>query len=340
MKPTIHDVAKCANVSISTVSRVMNSPETVGMEKRTKVLEAIEALQYQPNAFARGLIFKKSDTLGVMIPDVENPYYAGVIRGMQDAAIMLNYSLMICYTDGVKERTVAYIQSFSEKQVDGIVFVSDTLQVEYYAEMQSSRLPFVLASANAPEYDIPSVDIDDERAAYDAVKHLIEWGHRQIGMIGFAMTDRLSGVPRYKGFQRALSEFGLEVMVTCVEHAEYRFQHAHAAAEKLFKRCPELTAVFTASDELAMGTISYLRENGKSVPEHVSVIGFDNIRMAEMFIPKLTTMDQPTYDIGYRSVQKLHELITNGSVEVLREKLPHRLVIRESTKRYEPEKMK
>ncbi|OME80624.1 LacI family transcriptional regulator [Paenibacillus sp. FSL A5-0031] len=334
MKSTIRDVAKYANVSISTVSRVMNAPETVVEEKRTKVLEAIEALQYQPNGFARGLIYKKSDTLGVMIPDIENPYYAGLIRGMQDAAVMLNHSLMICNTDRDKQRTISYVQSFFEKQVDGIIFTSDSLHEEYYEEMQRYRLPFVLASTNAPEYDIPSVDIDDEQGAYDAVKHLIEAGHRRIGMIGFPLGITISGEPRYTGFKKALQEFNLSENENCIEFAIHRFEHAYDAAERLFTRCPDLTAVFAASDEFAMGAISYLRDNGKSVPEQMSVVGFDNIRMAQMFIPKLTTIDQPTYDIGYRSVEKLHELITTGKVEVLREKLPHHLIVRESTKSY------
>lgn len=332
MKSTIRDVAKYANVSISTVSRVMNAPDTVVEEKRTKVLEAIEALQYQPNGFARGLIYKKSDTLGVMIPDIENPYYAGLIRGMQDAAVMLNHSLMICNTDRDKQRTIAYVQSFFEKQVDGIIFTSDSLHEEYYEEMQRYRLPFVLASTNAPEYDIPSVDIDDVQGAYDAVRHLLDAGHRKIGMIGFPLGETISGEPRYNGFKQALRQFGLSEYEECIEFAEHRFEHAFEAAERLMSRCPDLTAIFAASDEFAMGAISYLREQGKAVPEHVSVIGFDNIRMAQMFIPKLTTIDQPTYDIGYRSVLKLHELITSGKVAVLREKLPHHLIVRESTR--------
>ncbi|MNZ92049.1 Catabolite control protein A [compost metagenome] len=334
MKSTIRDVAKYANVSISTVSRVMNAPESVVLEKRQKVLEAIEALQYQPNAFARGLIYKKSQTLGVMIPDIENPYYAGLLRGMQDAAVLYSNSLMICNTDRDKERTVAYVQSFFEKQVDGIIFASDSLHTEYYEEMQRYRLPFVLASTNAPEFNIPSVDIDDEQGAYDAVQHLIESGHRRIGMIGFPLGETISGQPRYDGFCKALREAGLESHVNNIEFAEHRFEHAYQAAALLLARCPELTAIFAASDEFAMGAISYLRDNGKSVPEQMSVIGFDNIRMASMFIPKLTTIEQPTYDIGYRSVLKLHELITTGGVEVMREKLPHQLIVRESTLPY------
>ncbi|MBJ6362000.1 LacI family DNA-binding transcriptional regulator [Paenibacillus sp. GCM10012307] len=331
MKATIRDVAKYANVSISTVSRVMNAPDTVTVEKRDRVLKAIEALQYQPNAFARGLIYKKSDTIGVMIPDIENPYFTGLIRGMQDAAVRLNHSLMICNTDRDKQRTINYVRSFFEKQVDGFIFASDSLHKEYYEEMERYHLPFVLASTNAPEYNIPSVDIDDEQAAFEAVRHLIVSGHRNIGMINMPLDRTISGQPRYEGFLRALDEAGLHHCNPFVEYAEHRYSDAYEAAARLFARHPELTAVFAASDEFAMGTISYLRDQGKTVPGQVSVIGFDNIRMAEMFIPKLTTIEQPTYEIGYRSVQMLHELITKGKVRVLREKLPHRLIIREST---------
>jgi len=333
MKSTIRDVAKYANVSISTVSRVMNAPDSVVPEKRNRVLEAIEALQYQPNAFARGLIYKKSDTLGVMIPDIENPYYAGLIRGMQDAAVKLNHSLMICNTDRDPERMVAYVQNFFEKQVDGIVFASDSLSQEYYEEMNRYRMPFVLASTNAPEFDIPSVDIDDEAAAYEAVRYLIDSGHREIGMINFPISETISGEPRYAGYCQALQDAGLDPCAERVESASHRFQDAHAAAGRLLASYPQLTAIFAASDEFAMGAISYAREQGIAVPDRLSVIGFDDIRMAEMYIPKLSTVMQPVYDIGHQAVMKLHELITKGTVDVMREKLPHRLIVRESTRR-------
>lgn len=330
MKPTIRDVAREANVSISTVSRVMNAPETVVPDKRQRVLEAIERLQYQPNGFARGLIYKRSDTLGVMIPDIENPYYSGLLRGMQDAAVELNHSLMICNTDRDKQRMVAYVQHFFEKQVDGIVFASDALYEEYYEEMKRYRLPFVLASTNAPDYDIPSVDIDDEQAAYDAVRHLIELGHRELGMVCFTLKDTISGMPRYTGFRRALDEAGLGHCAAYVDYAAHRYEDGYAAASRLLDREPQLTAVFAASDEFAMGVISCARDRGISVPDQLSVIGFDDIRMARMFIPRLTTVMQPVYDIGVRAIHKLHELITTGEVRVMRERLPHRLIVRES----------
>lgn len=332
MKPTIRDVARMAQVSISTVSRVMNAPESVVESKRERVLEAIEKLQYQPNSFARGLIYKKSFTLGLLIPDIENFYYSGIIRGMQDACIKLGYSLMICNTDRDKDRLLSYIDILHEKQVDGIVFASDVLFPEYYDKLLRCKIPFVLLSTHSDEYDIPCVEIDDEAAAYDAVKFLIDLGHREIGMIGFNHENSISGPPRHEGFVRALTEAGLEHNARKIRCATHRFEHAYDAAHELFTDYPELTAVFCVADEFAMGVISYLRDRSILVPGQVSVVGFDNLRIANMFIPKLTTIAQPIYEMGYRAAEKLHELATTGKVDVVRERMPHKLVVRESSR--------
>ncbi|SMF89795.1 transcriptional regulator, LacI family [Paenibacillus uliginis N3/975] len=332
IKSTIRDVARMAQVSISTVSRVMNTPDSVAESKRNRVLEAIEKLQYQPNSFARGLIYKKSFTLGLLIPDIENFYYTGIIRGMQDACIKFGYSLMICNTDRDKDRLLSYIDTFHEKQVDGIVFASDVLYPEYYEKLVRTKIPVVLLSTHSDEYDIPCVEIDDEAAAYDAVKFLIELGHREIGMIGFNHDNSISGPPRYEGFARALTEAGLERNVGKIRFATHRFEHAYDAAHELFTDYPELTAVFCVADEFAMGVISYLKDRNVLVPGQVSVVGFDNLRMANMFIPKLTTIAQPIYELGYRAAEKLHELATTGNVSVLRERMAHKLIVRESSR--------
>ncbi|PQP91131.1 LacI family DNA-binding transcriptional regulator [Paenibacillus sp. AR247] len=332
MKPTIRDVAKMAGVSISTVSRVMNSPDSVVEAKRSRVLEAIEKLQYQPNAFARGLIYRKSFTLGLLIPDIENMYFAGIIRGMQDACVKLGYSLMICNTDRDKDRLLSYIDAFREKQVDGIVFASDILYPEYFEKLTACRIPFVLLSSHSDEFEVPSVEVDDEEAAYEAVKFLIELGHREIGMIGFNHVNSVSGPPRYEGFVRAMKEGGLTHNIGKVAYAEHRFEQAYHASHELFSAHPDITAVFCVADEFAMGTISYLKDRNILVPGQVSVVGFDNLRMANMFIPKLTTVAQPIYELGYRAAEKLHELLTTGSVKVPKEMMKHKLIVRESSR--------
>jgi LacI family transcriptional regulator len=333
MKPTIRDVAKMAEVSISTVSRVMNAPESVVESKRSRVLEAIQDLKYQPNALARGLIYKKSNTLGVMIPDVRNPYYGNVIRGMEDAAKKLGYNLMICNTDHDKKRLISYLRSFYEKQIDGIVFTSDFMYPDYYEAIQRYMLPVVLVSTQSYDYELPSVNINDEQGGYDATKYLIELGHKKIGMVCFSLTDSMSGLSRYRGFLRALREFDLERSCgRCVEFAGYWFDDAEEAAGHLFAKHPDLTAVFAVSDEFAMGIISYLHSRNTAVPDQVSVVGFDDIRMARMTIPKLTTIAQPMYELGHRGIEKLHEIIEGGESAELREIMPHRLIVRDSSR--------
>lgn len=331
MKSTIRDVATMAGVSISTVSRVMNAPHSVVEHKRKKVLAAIEALQYKPNGLARGLIYKKTNTLGVIIPDIQNPYYAGVIRGVEDASKALGYSVMICNTDRDQRRLFSYMQKLNEKRVDGILYTSDVVTPEYYEEIQSYRTPLVLVATHSLEYDLPSVKIDDEAAAYDAVKYLISLGHRSIGMISFELTDTIAGLPRYEGFQRALREHGLDAVGQQVMFAEHWHDDAYCATERLLKLYPEITAIFTTSDEFAMGVLSYAHEKGIRVPEQLAVIGFDNIRMAQFTIPKLSTIAQPVYRMGYRAVEKLDVHIRGESDATLREYLPHELIVRSST---------
>lgn len=330
MKPTIRDVARLAQVSISTVSRVMNTPESVVMEKRRRVQQAIEELHYQPNALARGLISRKSNTLAALIPDIRNPFYSGVIRGMEDAAKQYGYSLLICNTDRDQSHLISYLENFNEKQIDGILFASDAVYPDYYRELQRFQFPLVLVCTYSPEYDIPTVRIDDEQAAYDATSHLIRLGHRKLGLICFSLTNSINGMPRYQGFQRALREHGLTACSGNVEFADEWFEHSYEATSRLFHKYPDLTAVFATSDEFALGTISYLHDQGAAVPGDVSVIGFDDIRFANMTIPKLTTIAQPVYDIGFKAVEKLHELIVSGKVALSKEVLAHRLVARES----------
>ena len=333
-KPTIRDVARLANVSISTVSRVMNAPDTVIRSKQERVLNAINELKYKPNALARGLIYKKTNTLGVVIPDIRNSYYADIIRGMEDASKKLGYNLIICNTDHDRNRLFSYLSNFDERQVDGILFTSEPITPDYHKELKRLRKPVVLVSTHSLDYELPSVRINDEEAAYDAAKHLIESGHRSIGWIGFDLSDSIAGLTRYQGYIRAHRDFGLPIRQENIHLVRLWSDDSMDAAHRLFLQNPDLTAVFTASDELAIGLLCYLNERGIPVPEQVSVIGFDNIRMSRFTIPKLTTVAQPMYEIGYRSVEKLHARIEGAEDPILREYLPHELILRSSTRAF------
>ncbi|QZT33816.1 LacI family transcriptional regulator [Caldalkalibacillus thermarum TA2.A1] len=332
-RATIRDVAEKAGVSISTVSRVLNNPEAVTEEKGKKVLEVIEELGYSPNALARGLIHKRTKTLGVLVPDVSNIYAAGVLRGMEDAARERGLNLIICNTDLKRERMTEYLHILSEKQVDGIIYTSEPVFPDVYEAFQRLKLPVVLASTHSLEYPLPSVKIHDEQAAYEATQYLIKQGHTEIGMISGPLSDPIAGLPRLQGYMRAILEQNWHYhFEQTVEYGHYRYEDGFEAMERLHRKYPQLTAVFCASDEMALGVISYLAQQGMSVPHDVSVVGFDNTRIAHICLPKLTTVSQPLHDIGYCTVQKMEELLEHGEVKELRTYLPHQLVIRDSVR--------
>lgn len=335
MKSNIRDVAKLANVSISTVSRVLNNPKMVSTEKKEKVLQAIKELKFTPNALARGLIYRRTQTIGVLIPDVSNFFSAEVLRGMEDAARESNNTLIICNTDLNKDRMFSYLETLNEKQVDGIVFTSEPVYPDYYDIFEKLNIPVVLAATHSLEYDIPSVKINDEQAAFDATEYLVKKGHQNIGMISGFATDPIAGLPRLQGFMRAMRTYEIDIDVhSQVEYGDYRYGGGYQAMQKLFEKRSDLTAIFAASDEMALGAISFLHYKGLQVPEDVSVIGYDNTRISSMCIPKLTAVAQPLYKMGFDAVKKLEELLANGEVHELRSYLPHEIIERESAKEF------
>jgi len=333
LRITIKDVAKLANVSISTVSRVMNNPIAVQEEKRIRVQAAIEELNFEPNSFARGLINNRSHTIGVLIPDILNPYYSGVIRGMEDAAKSLDYALIICNTDRDEQRTLSYLHNFRNKHIDGILYTSDFMRPSYYKEIDQYHMPVVLVSTESKEYPLSSIMIDDEKGAFDAVTYLIALGHNNIAFLGFTLPDPITGEKRYRGFKRALREGN--IYDQCKEYIAFAnnwFEEAYRSVAQLMQKHPQITAIFACSDEFAMAAIAYLHDNNLQVPKNVSVVGFDNVRMSWMVTPRLTTIAQPMYDIGYKAVLLLHNQLTNVYNSPTQIILPHELVIRESTR--------
>lgn len=331
---TIKDVAKLAGVSISTISRVLNAPDKVTKEKRERVLRAIEQLKYHPNALARGLIHKKTKTLGILIPDISNYYYAEMFRGMEDAAQEFGHNIIICNTDKDKQRMISALRSMKEKQIDGFVFTSEPVYPDYYDIFNQLGLPVVLASTQSLEYAIPSVKIDDELAGFDAGQYLIDCGHRRIAMISGPHLDPIAGMSRLQGFMRAMRTNGLDFdSARCVEYGDYRYDDGYTAMERLWSKNPELTAVFAASDEMALGAIYYLYRSGIRVPDEVSVLGLDNTRIASMSLPRLTTVAQPIYEIGYKAVRTLQEVLDGAGPSTLRTYLPHQIVVRDTVKK-------
>ncbi|MDG0793359.1 catabolite control protein A [Cohnella ginsengisoli] len=330
MTVTIYDVAREAGVSMATVSRVVNNNPNVKPQTRKKVYEAIERLGYRPNAVARGLASKKTTTVGVVIPDIANANFAEVARGIEDIANMYHYNIILCNADKRKEKEIRVINTLLEKQVDGLLFMGGVVTDEHIQAFNTSNVPIVLCATTDEKGTMPSVDIDHETAAYDAVRKLIAEGHARIAMISGTLQDPANGFARYQGYKRALEESGIAFDESLVRVGNYRYESGIEAVQYFLELAERPTAVFAATDEMAIGAIHGIQDAGLSVPGDISVIGVDNIRLASMVRPLLTTVAQPMYDIGAVSMRLLTKLMKKENVEQARVTLHHELIVRNS----------
>jgi LacI family transcriptional regulator len=332
LNPTIKDVAKYANVSIATVSRIVNGLPGYTEDTKKKVQEAIEALGYQPNAIARGLINKRTQTIGVLFPEVSGMLSSEVLEGVENAAHDGGFSVIVCNTTSSGKRTVKYLRLLQEKRVDGIIFASENVKEEYYKIFQEMQVPVVLVST-ASQFDLPFVRVDDYEGAFRATEYLIQKGHKQIGMIGGSFDDPIAGVPRMKGFQNALEKHGLDFTDQHMTSNEgYRFQNGKESLPLLLDKLPRMTAVFAASDEMAIGAMAAAHQLGIRVPEELSIIGYDNLKIAEMCYPALTTVSQPLKEMGQSAGEILVKLIKGKEKEAESRYMPFTIVERQSVR--------
>lgn len=329
MTVTIYDVAREAGVSMATVSRVVNNNPNVKPQTRKKVFEAIERLGYRPNAVARGLASKKTTTVGVVIPDISNTMFSEVVRGIEDIANMYHYNMILCNSDKRKDKEIRVINTLLEKQVDGLVFMGGVITDEHIEAFRNS-VPIVLCATTDANHAIPSVDIDHESAAYDAVKVLIDHGHRNIGMISGNLQDPSNGFARYQGYKRALEESGIEFRESHVRISGYRYEAGIETMEYFLGLQDRPTAIFTATDEMAIGAIHAIQDHGLRVPEDIAVMSVDNVRMASMVRPQLSTVAQPMYDIGAVSMRLLTKLMKKEPVTDPVVVLQHEIIMRKS----------
>ncbi|MGG4035150.1 catabolite control protein A [Paenibacillus cisolokensis] len=330
MTVTIYDVAREAGVSMATVSRVVNNNPNVKPQTRKKVYEAIERLGYRPNAVARGLASKKTTTVGVVIPDISNAIFAEVARGIEDIANMYHYNIILCNSDKKKEKEIRVINTLLEKQVDGLLFMGGAVTDEHLQAFKTANVPIVLCATTDENGVIPSVDIDHEAAAYDAVSTLIAQGHKRIAMISGTLQDPSVGFARFSGYKRALEQGGLKYDETLVRIGNYRYESGVEAMNYFLDLPEKPTAVFSATDEMAIGAIHAIQDHGLKVPADISVISVDNSRMASMVRPQLTTVAQPMYDIGAVSMRLLTKLMKKENVEQSKVVLPHEVISRQS----------
>ncbi len=312
----IQDVALRAKVSIATVSRVVNQSEhKVNPATREKVLKAIQELDYRPNALAKGLLMKKTMTIGIIIPTISNPYYAEIVRGIQDEADRAGYTAMIHNTDGKQDRIVRHIYLLREKSVDGVIFSGGIINgYETLSSLRELKERVVVVGRHA--VDFPAVMVDNMGGATQAVQHLIDLGHRRIGCIA-GPEGSTTAADRLTGYRNALAQNGMAFRPQLVKRGTWSPDSGYLLAGELLAG-ERPTAILCANDQMAFGAIKAAREAGKNVPRELAVVGFDNVPTGSYFDPPLTTVEIPMYEIGVAAMRMLINLLSGDPFDKLR----------------------
>lgn len=332
MTVTIYDVAREANVSMATVSRVVNGNQNVKPSTRKKVLEVIERLEYRPNAVARGLASKKTTTVGVIIPDISNNIYAEAARGIEDIATMYRYNIILANSDQNEEKELTLLDTMLGKQVDGIVMMSDVVTPKLHQSIGHSPVPIVLAGSVDETNEFASVNIDYFQASYEAVQMLISNGHKQIAFVSGPLAYTINSKFMLEGYKKALEDAGIAIDEKYILPEDGSYDSGMEAWSALSALEEPPTAYFAGSDELAIGLIHGAQDDGRSVPEDIEVISFENSKLARMVRPQLTSVVFPLYDIGAVAMRLLTKLMNKEKVEEKSVILPHRIEIRDSVK--------
>ncbi|MDN4493707.1 catabolite control protein A [Ureibacillus aquaedulcis] len=332
MTVTIYDVAREANVSMATVSRVVNGNQNVKPATRKKVLEVIERLEYRPNAVARGLASKKTTTVGVIIPDISNNIYAEAARGIEDIATMYRYNIILANSDQNEDKELNLLDTMLGKQVDGIVMMSDAVTEKLHQSMDHSPVPIVLAGSVDETDKFPSVNIDYFQASLEAVQMLIANGHKRIAIVTGPLAYTINSKFKIEAYKKALSDANIVIDEKLIISDDDTYDSGLEAWESLSELEQPPTAFFAGSDELAIGLIHGAQDNGKKVPDEIEVISFENSKLARMVRPQLTSVVLPLYDIGAVAMRLLTKLMNKENIEDQSVIIPHRIEMRNSVK--------
>jgi LacI family transcriptional regulator len=298
------DVAGEAGVSLMTVSRVINNKGDVSPATRQQVLDVIERLGYRPSGIARGLATKRTDTLGLVMPDVANPFFANVARGAEEEAYAEGYNVFLCNTGEDRERELAVLQSLEEKRVDGVILCSSRLNDHELQTMASHYPAVVLVNRRLAEGEAGMVLVDDEVGGQLTLQHLLQSGRRAVGFLAGPPASR-SGQERTKGYRAALDTAGLPYNTEWVRHCSPSVEGGQKTAQELLIAHPTLTALVCYNDLVAIGALQACANLGRRVPDDLAVIGYDDIPLAALITPPLTTCRVPQYELGAQAMQLL-----------------------------------
>ncbi len=328
MKPTIRNVAQEAGVSISTVSKVIHQTGSISEQTRKKVLQAMSKLNYHPDIAAASLRGKRTKVIGLLIPDISNPFYAEVARSIEDRSCELGFNVMMCNTDNDIEKEKTYLSLLASQRIDGLVVASAFRSTDLLEDMVEQGVPIALIASEIPKLSIDTVTVDDYKGGYLATSYLLSLGHKKIAII---VENVRSNVPRLEAFKDAMEEAELPILDGYIIHTEALIQKGYESALQLLSLQERPTAIFACNDLLAAGVIQAAKEMGLNIPDDLSVVGFDNTVLSTTTSPMLTTVAQPVKEMGLKVVDLLTKEMQAAKPYKERLLLSPELIIRQST---------
>jgi len=333
VKVTIKDIARLAEVSTATVSKVMNQKdEKISLATRERVMKIINEVGYVPNRIASSMVTKRTKTLGLIIPDIANPFFPELARGAEDLANREGYTLILCNSDNSLEKEDAYIEMLQEKMVDGIIFTASSSRIEVGLALQKVRIPVITVDRDIEGLQSQGkIVVDNESGAFDAVTYMLNQGYKKILHLSGPMTSK-PAMDRYNGYLRALKTQGIKPMDGHLISGTYTGEWGFSGVQSLIESGMSFDGIFCGNDLIALGALKALQLNNIDVPKQVGLVGFDDIYMAQLVSPELTTVRQPKYEMGYQAAELLINMIQNNGSELQQNILSTHLVVRGTTK--------
>lgn len=331
---SIYEIAKKAGVSIATVSRVLNNSKFVKDSTKKLVLKVIKELDYRPNFFARNLVKNKSKTIGLLIPDIMNPVFPEMAKGVSDKAFLKGYTVFLCNTDSSVKKETELLKNLLEKNIAGIIFISTEMNKfkgdsQHYLYLYNKNIPTVFINGMLKDVDIPFVRINEVKAGYLATIHMLKKGIKKIAFLG----GSLKFIPTYEklqGYKKALKEFGVPIEKKYIIFDDYNVEIGFRNTLKLLETSYRPEGIITANDVLAIEVIKASNIKGFNVPKDLKVIGFDDISFSSTYSPSITTIAQPKYEMGAMALDMLVRLIEKKDIPKRKILVEPKLILRDS----------
>jgi len=310
----IKAVAKKAGVSVATVSRVLNHPETVAADTKTHILEVMESLDYTPNWFARGLKLNKTGVIALMVPEILDQGYMEIAKGVEDVAKQKKHSLILCTTEEDRTKELENIESFFLRKIDGLIIVSSVLNKKDLVQFKKNKMPIVFIGRNKEQKGENVVFTDYKEATVEAISHLIEIGHENIGMI-YGSKPKNENAEKLEGYRSAILTANLKIAERNIIEEENTIDGGYLAISKMLNQGDRPDAIFATSDNMAIGAMEKIKQLGLRIPEDIGIIGFDNLKISGYLEPKLTTVAKPMYRMGLIATRLLFDIMEEGQSE-------------------------